>query len=94
MPRSTRNDRVGNRIEGDQYSFEGGRGRYQSGAGEWNRTTDLRFTKTRSTRIPTITIPCQIKGKRRAERGLAHGFLAVSCIGCEGELPRVSWTPS
>lgn len=27
MPRSTRNDRVGNRMEGDQYSFEGGRGR-------------------------------------------------------------------
>ena len=42
------------------------------------------------------TTSCPTKGKRRTERGLAHGFLALSCIGCDGSVLRrgtLSGTP-
>ena len=36
----------------------------------------------------TPQTPAPTKGKRRGARELAHGYLALSCIGCEGPVLR------
>lgn len=55
------------------------RGRH--GAGEWNRTCGLR---NQVNKTPLPPNPCPINGKRRPERELADGLIALSCIGCDG----------